>query len=82
MDIFRLIIGQKIFSGETTAPRYTTLLALEKLFTEESKCDFLVREEALNYCAKKQGKYTGRLPILFFIDLIDGNLLISPRKCL
>lgn len=75
MEIFRLTV-QKIFSGETTAPRYATLLALEKLFTEENKCDFLVREEALNYCAKKPGEYTLKdyyaSPDDHRIELIDG----------
>ncbi len=67
---------QKIFSGETTMPRYATLLALEKLFTSESKTDFLLKEEGLNYRVKKQGEYTLEdyyaTPDDKRVELIDG----------
>ena len=44
---------QKIFSGETTSPRYDTLRALEQLFAEPS-----VVKEAVAYQAHTQGNYT------------------------
>ena len=44
---------QKIFSGETTSPRYDTLRALEQLFAEP-----LVVKEAAAYQAHTQGTYT------------------------
>ena len=55
---------QKIFSGETSSPRYDTLQQLERIFTEFSYyhadlvgSDNCVREEAL-YAVDKQGHYT------------------------
>lgn len=67
---------QKIFSGETTMPRYATLLALEKLFTGENKIGSSLREEASGYHVKKQGEYTLEdyyaLPDDNRIELIDG----------
>ena len=33
-------------------------------------------------CNKCNKTYIEKINMLFFIDLIDGNLLISPRKCL
>lgn len=62
---------QKIFSGETTSPRYETLQALESLFVG----DFLVKEEA-TYEVKRQGEYTvddyRALPEDQRVELIDG----------
>lgn len=67
---------QKIFSGETTAPRYATLQALEKLFMSENDNDDLVQEEAAEYHVKKQGEYTLEdyyaWPEDQRIELIDG----------
>lgn len=67
---------QKIFRGATQAPRYETLLALEKVFEDkESSPARLVRETA-SYEAKQQGTYTlddyYRLPEDFRAELIDG----------
>lgn len=62
---------QKIFSGETTSPRYDTLRALEKLFTPVS-----VLREADSYEAHTQGSYTvddyRALPDERRVELIDG----------
>lgn len=62
---------QKIFSGETTSPRYDTLLALEKLFSQRD----MVAEEAA-YTVHQQGGYTIRdyyaLPEERRVELIDG----------
>lgn len=65
---------QKIFSGETTSPRYDTLQALEKLFAENT----VVREESV-YCVNSthtQGSYTVEdycaLPDDQRVELIDG----------
>ena len=62
---------QKIFSGETTSPRYDTLRALEKLFTPVS-----VLREADSYEAHTQGSYTlddyRALPDERRVALIDG----------
>ena len=62
---------QKIFSGETTSPRYDTLQALESLFTEPS----MVQEEAA-YSVHQQGSYTiddyRALPDEQRVELIDG----------
>lgn len=62
---------QKIFSGETLSPRYDTLNALERLFTEVSA----VREECA-YQVHTQGSYTiddyRALPEEQRVELIDG----------
>lgn len=62
---------QKIFSGETKKPRYDTLLALEKLFTEPD----VVRETA-SYKTDRNGSYTlddyYALPDDQRVELIDG----------
>ena len=62
---------QKIFSGETTSPRYDTLRALEQLFAEPS-----VVKEAVAYQAHTQGTYTvddyRALPEDQRVELIDG----------
>ncbi len=64
---------QKIFCGETTSPRYDTLLALEALFTEK-----LVVKESIAYQteAHTQGSYTiedyYKLPDEKRVELIDG----------
>lgn len=63
---------QKIFSGETTSPRYDTLKALEQLFTDTS----MVKEAATYYGAHTQGNYTiedyRALPEERRVELIDG----------
>lgn len=62
---------QKIFSGETTSPRYDTLQALENLFAEQP----MVREEQ-TYQVHTQGSYTvddyRALPEDQRVELIDG----------
>ena len=65
---------QKIFSGETTSPRYDTLQALERLFADIS----MVCEES-GYRVNKQhtqGSYTvddyRALPEEQRVELIDG----------
>lgn len=62
---------QKIFSGETTSPRYDTLQALESLFTRPP----MVKEE-LSYQVHTQGSYTVEdyraLPEDQRVELIDG----------
>lgn len=67
---------QKIFSGETTAPRYATLQALENLFVNENDNCNLIREETAEYHIKKQGEYTlddyYAWPEDQRIELIDG----------
>ena len=42
---------QKILSGETAAPRFAALQALEKLFMSENDGCNLVKEEAVKYGA-------------------------------
>lgn len=63
---------QKIFSGETTSPRYDTLQSLEKLFMETSA----VQEEDAAYSIHTQGSYTiedyRALPEDQRVELIDG----------
>lgn len=62
---------QKIFSGETVSPRFETLQALDRLFTDVSR----VQEEAF-YFVEKQGEYTvadyRALPEERRAELIDG----------
>ena len=62
---------QKIFCGETESPRYETLMALEKIFSE----DDCVRETAA-YEVDRQGSYTladyYALPEDQRVELIDG----------
>ncbi|MGN1146851.1 MAG: Uma2 family endonuclease [Lachnospiraceae bacterium] len=62
---------QKIFSGETTSPRYDTLQALEQLFTERPTV-----QEAPSYQADRNGSYTVEdyraLPEDQRVELIDG----------
>lgn len=62
---------QKIFSGETTSPRYSTLQALENLFTDVS-----VVKEGAGYQVHTQRKYTvddyRALPEEQRVELIDG----------
>ena len=62
---------QKIFSGETTSPRYDTLRALEELFTP-----LPVFREASAYEVHTQGSYTvddyRALPEERRVELIDG----------
>lgn len=64
---------QKIFSGTTTAPRYDTLSALEKVFREPS---MYVRETMAHYTTKKQGEFTLEdyyaIPDEQRVELIDG----------
>ena len=71
---------QKIFSGETTSPRYDTLRALEQLFAEP-----LGVKEAVSYQAHTQGTYTVNdyraLPEDQRLELMDGVFydMASPR---
>lgn len=70
---------QKIFSGETASPRYTTLLALEQvLFNYKDTFSSTVHETVAPYLTKKQGEYTiedcDRLPEDVRTELIDGVL--------
>lgn len=62
---------QKVFSGETTSPRYDTLRALEELFLEKP----MVAEESA-YSVRGQGSYTLEdyyaLPDERRVELIDG----------
>lgn len=62
---------QKIFSGETTSPRYSTLQALENLFTDVTS----VREETA-YQVQTKKRYTIEdylaLPDDQRVELIDG----------
>lgn len=62
---------QKIFCGETTSPRYDTLLALEAVFTEPP-----VLKESSAYQVHTQGSYTledyYKLPDDQRVELIDG----------
>lgn len=66
---------QKVFSGETQSPRYSTLQSLEKIFKETEHRTSRVREAA-RYIAKKQGEYTVQdyyaLPDDVRVELIDG----------
>lgn len=64
---------QKIFTGETTNPRYDTLHALERLFQKQD----MACERAVQYGARKvQGQYTiddyMALPDDQRVELIDG----------
>ena len=68
---------QKVFSGETTSPRYDTLMALESFFKGEDMGASVVMEEAAVYkVSKKQGDYTIKdyyaLPEDKRVELIDG----------
>ena len=73
---------QKIFSGETQAPRYSTLQALEAVFSKnayiyEHTSDSGVKEAAAVYqTGKKPGEYTVEdyyaLPDDRRVELIDG----------
>lgn len=63
---------QKIFGGTTTAPRYETLQALEKVLGYPS----VMRETSAQYYVKKQGEYIlddyYALPDEQRVELIDG----------
>lgn len=66
---------QKVLGGETSSPRYDTLMALESFFKGEMANE--VSEEAVAYSvSKKQGKYTVKdyydLPEDKRVELIDG----------
>lgn len=65
---------QKIFSGATTAPRYDTLSALERVLGKQE--DSGISETAAPYLTKKQGEYTledyYRIPDEYRVELIDG----------
>lgn len=68
---------QKIFSGETTAPRYATLQALEQIFIKyDETSSSTIHETALPYLTKSQGEYTiedcDNLPDDVRVELIDG----------
>lgn len=64
---------QKIFSGETKQPRYSTIRAIEGVLMPEDDC---VRDSAPFYGFKKQGEYTLEdyftLPDEQRVELIDG----------
>lgn len=72
---------QKIFSGTTKSPRYTTLQALERVLSsyesggKKTRTDF-IREGSTAYGAKKQGEYTledyYQIPDERRVELIDG----------
>ena len=67
---------QKVFGGETTSPRYDTLMALESFFKREMGTG-MVKEEAAQYSTfGKQGEYTIKdyyaLPEDKRVELIDG----------
>ena len=81
---------QKIFSGETTSPRYDTLEALERIFNDGNK-DFryadmhsdtpsagMVMDSGAAYSVKRQGEYTvddyRALPEERRVELIDGYI--------
>lgn len=65
---------QKIFSGVTSAPRYDTLIALERIFekTEHARAE----EGKPVYTTKRQGEYTledyDQIPDERRVELIDG----------
>ncbi len=79
---------QKIFSGETTAPRYDTLVALERIFEDENKAPRytynlkddshtgMIMDSGVAYSVKKQGEYTvddyRAIPEERRVELIDG----------
>ena len=68
---------QKIFSGETTYPRYQTLQALEQVLGELSSAGTpFVNETTAPYLTKRQGNYTLEdyyaFPEDYRIELIDG----------
>lgn len=67
---------QKIFSGETRAPRYATLQALERIFRDETVFPDEAREIGNYSVARKQGEYTAEdyyaLPDERRAELIDG----------
>ena len=68
---------QKIFSGETTSPRYATLQALEQIFIKyDETSSSTIHETALPYLTKSQGEYTiedcDNLPDDVRVELIDG----------
>lgn len=70
---------QKIFSGETESPRYSTLQALEQALTEEPSKMLLTDSAAFSYrdiYEKKPGEYTVEdyyaLPDDVRVELIDG----------
>ena len=68
---------RKIFSGETTSPRYTTLLALEQVLLNYNETfSSTVHETVAPYLTKRQGEYTiedcDKLPEDVRTELIDG----------
>ncbi len=68
---------QKIFSGETSSPRYTTLLALEQVLLDYRETfSSTVHESVAPYLTKRQGDYTiedcDALPEDVRTELIDG----------
>lgn len=66
---------QKIFSGTTSSPRYSTLQALDRFFSDWPGC---VRESVTPYRAGRQGSYTiddyETIPDDRPMELIDGVL--------
>lgn len=78
---------QKIFGGSTTAPRYSTMKALEDVL---SRRNTILKEEVIQYetspKSRRQGEYTiedyFNLPDDIRAELIDGVLyqMASPNK--
>ncbi len=67
---------QKIFGGETSSPRYDTLMALESFFMGENGLPSVGEEAAAYRTDKMQGEYTVKdyyaLPDDKRVELIDG----------
>ena len=63
---------QKIFSGETTNPRYDTLQALENLFSQRP----VLAEESL-YTIHQQGSYT----LEDYYAMILWNMTVTANRC-
>lgn len=70
---------QKVFSGTTKSPRYSTLQALEKVLRPEKRSSVnpdMIRDGNSVYQVKKQGEYTledyYKIPEERRVELIDG----------
>ena len=67
---------QKIFGGETSSPRYDTLMALESFFMGENGLPSVGEEASAYRTHKMQGEYTVKdyyaLPDDKRVELIDG----------
>jgi len=61
---------QKIFSGETASPRYTTLLALEQVLLDHRETfSSTVHESVAPYLTKRQAQYAATCTRLFLTQL-------------